>query len=358
MAKIVQTSKGWRVDYRLGGRRHRIVLPTKQLAYEYLKDIQLRKVDAEFGINPLKKKSLKDAIHEYVELVSTRKSYRTQVLEKQVFERFYEHFGNIHVSDVQLRDLELLQRQLLSKYELTPATVNRYFNVYRNFFSKCEDWNYTKFNPVRRIKNFPIRLTRKRLWTDEEINKLIFASADWLKDIVYLLAHTGMRMGEVCKLKWKHVDFERGILTVSSIKGTGDERVRYIPLLGDLMELFLVKRDWAKRLFKCRDEDCVFLNASQNPTSSTHVSRELARLIRKAGLNGLLAKNLRHTFITHMAGQDQSIEKIRQLAGHTTLRTTENYLHLQDHQMREAMEKAALGRNILPLPKNVGTSGH
>ncbi|MCB9073017.1 MAG: tyrosine-type recombinase/integrase [Bdellovibrionaceae bacterium] len=359
MAKVKYGKKGWVVDYRIGGRRSRISFPAKQLAYNFLKEIQLRKVDRDFGYRPIEKKSLKDAIHEYVDLVSTRKARRTFVLERQVFERLYDYLGNIDVTDIQLRDMELFQRHLLSKFNLTAATVNRYFNVYRNFFSKCEDWNYISSIPTKKVKNFPIKVTTKKVWSDEDIFRLYSSCADWLKDIVFLLTYTGVRMGEACKLKWKDVDLEKRLLTVSSIKGTGDERLRSIPLPDPILQFLIQKKEKSRGLGKAQDQNFVFLNASGNPTSSTHVSRELSRQIRKVGLEGMLARNLRHTLLTYLAAQDLSLEKIRQIAGHTTLRTTENYLHLQDHHMRSTMEKAVEGRKILGRAEEwVGTSGH
>jgi site-specific recombinase XerD len=75
----------------------------------------------------------------------------------------------------------------------------------------------------------------------------------------------------------------------------------------------------------------------------------MRRLTKKLGLKGLTLHGLRHTFITSLAAQNHSLEKIRLLVGHSNLKTTEKYLHLQDTHLKETMETFLQTRNVESL---------
>lgn len=268
-------------------------------------------------------------------------------MERLNFERMYEYFGNIHVSEITLLGLEEFQVWLKRKYQITNSTVNRQFNIFKNFLSKCEDWHFLRENPSRRLKNLRYKAPVKKIWSDDQIQQVLSLAQPWAREIFIHLALTGARRGEMARLQWKDVSFEKKMLRLVSQKGSGDERVRHIPLNQEFLDTYRRLKQEARRQFRARPEDHVFVNASGLPVSPTHITREMARLTKRLGLEkGLNLHGLRHTFCTLMATNNQSLEKIRQLAGHSSLRTTEQYLHIQDHELRQAMDQAMKTRSL------------
>ena len=65
----------------------------------------------------------------------------------------------------------------------------------------------------------------------------------------------------------------------------------------------------------------------------------MSRLVKKLGFKGLTLHGLRHTFLTRMAAKDISLEKVRRVAGHASLITTQQYLHVSNEDLRRAVEK-------------------
>ena len=59
------------------------------------------------------------------------------------------------------------------------------------------------------------------------------------------------------------------------------------------------------------------------------MSTAVHRVVHKMGCDGLGLHGMRHTILTELVQSDVSLEKVRQLAGHSNLKTTEQYLHLK-----------------------------
>ena len=68
--------------------------------------------------------------------------------------------------------------------------------------------------------------TRVRYLTDDEESRLIAALPTWLRPLITIALHTGMRKGELLKLTWNDIDFVSGTIFVrtSSRARAGDCR--------------------------------------------------------------------------------------------------------------------------------------
>ena len=59
--------------------------------------------------------------------------------------------------------------------------------------------------------------------------------------------------------------------------------------------------------------------------------------LRRAGIEGLRFHDLRHTFATRLAEKGIDVETIRDLLGHSSITTTQRYMHSRDERKREAV---------------------
>ena len=64
------------------------------------------------------------------------------------------------------------------------------------------------------MKKLKGEVKRVRFLMPDEVQKLLSNCADYLKPIVTVAVHTGMRKGELLGLKWDQVNFEQGIITL------------------------------------------------------------------------------------------------------------------------------------------------
>lgn len=164
--------------------------------------------------------------------------------------------------------------------------------------------------------------------------------------IALLAICTGMRVGELCALRWEEVDIEGkrlsvrlnavklpGRLSVSSPKTPGSRRMIDLPDVAVGMLSALPKTS-----------DYVFPNRKGEARSPTVVSRALANIFRSLGLP-ITAHGLRHSHATMLMELGVSPKVVAERLGHSSPAFTMRvYSHASPSLQREAADK--LGENL------------
>jgi integrase/recombinase XerD len=202
----------------------------------------------------------------------------------------------------------------------------------------------------RKPKRLPEVLSR------EEVVRVLMA-APILRDrmLLGLMYATGLRVGEVVRLRWKDVDFDRAVLRVWQGKGRKDRQVMlpesFAPLLADLGR---------------EKEPGGFIFAAAVP--GRHVSPRLAQRVMQnavdlAGIGKQAScHTLRHSFATHLLENGTDVRFIQSLLGHVKLETTMLYTHVAAIRERKVespldgllkappIENVVPAREVLALP--------
>ncbi|HEX3560727.1 MAG TPA: site-specific integrase [Pyrinomonadaceae bacterium] len=160
---------------------------------------------------------------------------------------------------------------------------------------------------------------RERILTREEETNLLNAcdqpKCKHLRAIIICALDSGMRQGEILKLKWADVDCEAGLITVCAFN-TKTMKERTVAITTRLkLELERLWKSSAKN-----SDDLVF-RYSDNVKNSFTTVRE------KAKLNDLRFHDLRHTHATRLDDLGFSMAKIANQLGHTQLQTTLRYVN-------------------------------
>jgi integrase/recombinase XerD len=139
---------------------------------------------------------------------------------------------------------------------------------------------------------------------------------------------TGLRLGELLRLKAADLDGQRLLLHVRSGKGNKDRMVPLSPLL-----LQRLRHYW--RLFRPK----LWLFPGPGPAghlSTNHVARMCQRAVRAAGITKKASLHtLRHSYATHLLEAGVDLPSLQRLLGHNQISTTLRYLHLrQSHLQR------------------------
>ncbi|XDD48260.1 tyrosine-type recombinase/integrase [Leptospira sp. WS39.C2] len=145
---------------------------------------------------------------------------------------------------------------------------------------------------------------------------------DWEKVIFTLLYSSGIRIGEVVKLKTSHIDFDRKSILIESGKG-GHERYALLAdktaiLLKQYMEIYNPK---SYLFFSHKGKDIAA--SVRSIQASFQKIRKLAN-IEKYGT----VHTLRHSFATHLMEDGYGLVYIQKLLGHADIKTTLVYLHV------------------------------
>lgn len=235
-------------------------------------------------------------------------------------------------------DLERLKTALLKK-GYAPATVKHCLVLIRQVFNKALIWGmYQGGNPVKGVKMPTIQNERTRFLTREEAERLLKALSEMtrpdLHDMALLSLHTGMRAGEIFKLKGNDLDFQNNIIRIVDAK---NKKTRHAYMTKTVREMLLKRKPEAPENFVFPD---------RNGKKIVSISQSFPKIIKKLGFNKnviddremVTFHSLRHTFASWLAMQGESLITIRDLLGHKTTAMTERYAHLiPDHKRRAAV---------------------
>lgn len=149
--------------------------------------------------------------------------------------RDYERYGRYWKDALGTKTLRQVAPGDIERYvaahagDLTPASINRQLAFLKRVFNVAVADGKAVTNPVRAVKLFKENNRRVRFLIEDEEKKLreAFPEAHWPLAAVAL--HTGLRQGEQFGLRWEHVDFATGIITVPRSKHGESRRVRDLP---------------------------------------------------------------------------------------------------------------------------------
>ncbi|OYT28974.1 MAG: hypothetical protein B6U95_03065 [Thermofilum sp. ex4484_82] len=220
---------------------------------------------------------------------------------------------------------------LKKEHNYRNTTLYRKLACLKTFYRFLVDNGYVDENVVDKVdrpklpKRLPTALTR------EEVEKLLEAAEkDRDKLIVMALYSTGVRVSELCNLKWDDIDLNSGEVRV---RGKGNkERI----VLMDAETLNLLK--------KYREKN----NSSEKvfPVSPRTVQRIIKKLAEKAGIRKKCTPHtLRHSLATHLLERGVDIRIIQELLGHSSLSTTQIYTHVSRTLLKQEYSK------LFELPK-------
>lgn len=142
---------------------------------------------------------------------------------------------------------------------------------------------------------------------------------------VHLLLDEGMRSGEVQRLKMKDINFTENYIVIRNSKyGKG----RMLPLAGKAREFLL---EYFRLNGQPADVDYVFHTNKGEPLSENAIKCVFQRLKVKSGVSRIYPHLLRHTFATSFILGGGSVEVLRIYMGHSSIDTTQRYLHLANN---------------------------
>ena len=160
-------------------------------------------------------------------------------------------------------------------------------------------------------------LPKEHILTEAEIGRLISNSEGYLKHIILIALNTGMRRGEILKLKTSSINIREGFLTVTAVTSK-TKKSRDIALNNSMMELFT-------KLMPLRLGQEYFF---QNPLTNkpyTDLKTAWKTILNKAGITNFRFHDLRHCFATYGILRGGDLISLKETLGHTRVTTTERY---------------------------------
>jgi len=137
---------------------------------------------------------------------------------------------------------------------------------------------------------------------------------------------TGMRRGELFRLKWEDVDFERGFIHIKNPKGGEDQE---IPL-----------NDEARKLLEHHTRtESPYIFPGREGKQRTDINHRLKMIKEKAGLpkDFRALHGLRHVYASMLASSGEvDLYTLQKLLTHKSPLMSQRYAHLRDETLRKA----------------------
>ncbi len=316
-------------------------IPTKRDAEIVLSNLLRRLNSANY--NPRSCCLFRDFVEEWKSQALPALKYATQT--------HYEYVINVHLlpvfGNVQLRLLsrESIQALLATKLkDLSWRTVKHIRTTLGTILGTAEVWGYIEDNPVRKTR-LPRRGPRpeKQVLSPEQLRQLLDQLPEPSKSLVWLLALTGLRIGELLALRWQDLDLEVGLLRVrrTLYEGHFDEPKsrtsnRTVPLGPAGIAILRSRKPEA-----ADHEALVFGSQKGTPLCRRNLSnRQLAPICKALGLPRITWHSLRHCNATLLDSVGTPLGTVQALLGHSSPEITrEIYLHSLPAGARDAVEK-------------------
>jgi integrase len=219
---------------------------------------------------------------------------------------------------------------------VTPAAVNRDLAVLRILFNLAIRLKKARTNPVSGVNLLPEHNLQMRVLSWEEEASYLTVASQPLRDVAMLILETGMRPGEVFRLRREDVNLELGFLRIPTGKTAFARRTIPLTQRGRAVlsrRMLDAKSDW---LFPSRS------NAEQ-PINWLRRAHVIA--LCKAGVHPpFRLYDLRHTALTRMAMAGIDLPTLRELAGHANIQMTMRYVHPTPQHKVAAITKLELFR--------------
>ncbi len=161
--------------------------------------------------------------------------------------------------------------------------------------------------------------------------------------IITLFLNCGMRLSELVGINLKNIDFSENKLTVIG-KGNKERTIYLNKSCVNAVNEYLKVRPHEGVKFDSRD--ALFLSKRKERISNRMVQEIVKRELARAGLdiNKYSVHKLRHTAATLMYQYgDVDIRALQVLLGHQSISTTQIYTHVENEQVRNAVESNPLG---------------
>ncbi len=334
----------WYIQYFFGGRRIRkAVGPFKKEAEAALGKIKgAIREDRYFEKKEIPQITVEELAYRFKEWGRVKKSFKN--FDDVNLKPILEYFKGRFISEITEYDVETFRahRKAVPTKAKRPearrprsnATLNHELGTLKRLFNKAVSWGFTERNPGANVRPLPTTKGRTRFLTVEEAGALLQVAPGHLRPILITALETGMRRGEIMKLKWSDVDMKAGMIFVAETK-TG--RPRHIPMSSRL-------RATLGRLPRRLGSDYVFTGVKRFPKVGKDgepfhdVRTAFENACRRAGIEGFRFHDLRHTAASHMVMAGVPFKTVGEILGHTTSAMTERYSHLTPEHKRKAVE--------------------
>jgi integrase len=275
----------------------------------------------------------------------------------------YKGYINNHIkrliSDVPIPDLKPIIIQdfvykLTAEKRLSARTIGIIVTMLSSALNYAEDYEFIERNPCRRIRLPKVEEKEVEVFTQNEQKRIeneILKSEDKRYYGILITLYTGMRIGELCALKWENVDFDKKCISIKkslnrisrddnsnkkTVMAEQEPKTKKSKRIIHLPD-FIVK---ILRKLKTERKGEYVVSAKDGKFVQPRTMQILhKKLLKKANVPYNNFHALRHTFATRAAELNTDPKTVSETLGHTNTQITLNRYTHSLYEQKQIMTK-------------------
>ena len=324
----------WWMSFCAGGTRYRQSTGTanRKVAEKILGKIEAQIVEGKwFDVVKARQYTFEDMMDRFMAEHAPTKEPATQKLYLNHLAHLRPFFSGMTLDKIDT-DAILQYVQHRRSEVCRPGTRNRELAMLSKAFNLARLWKWTKENPCQLVKREKEDNEIGRCLTDEEEDKLLEACKGFLGgqlyEMVVVALNTGIREGEILKMRWNKIDLFRKTFESYNEKTNSWRTVAMNETVYALL----------KEKAKIRSmSGYVFTTSADTPMDARNLLRDWYKALKLAGITGLRFHDLRHTVGTRLGRAGQDIHTIACILDHSQLSTTRRYVKHNAESMRRGL---------------------
>ncbi|MBR9832618.1 tyrosine-type recombinase/integrase [bacterium] len=225
---------------------------------------------------------------------------------------------------------------------ISSRTINRKMTTLKSYFKFLLQKKIVNANPTYKIRSLKNHRKLPQFVSEKEMFQLFDSyfvedSYECSRDriILELFYATGIRLSELINLKFRDIDYSKGVMKVLGKRN----KERFVPLYTDLLQRLSALQMLNQELVS--NADFVFLTKKGTKIYSRLVYRIVNTYLSQASNSEKRSPHvLRHTFATHLLNNGAELNTIKELLGHTSLAATQVYTHNSIEKLKKIYQQA------------------
>lgn len=315
----------------------------ERLIVEQAKEI--RRMDAKLTGSYL---TFGEVTGKWLSVVQAARRYSTYVKYRGIYEKHLkalEKYGMDEISGVLLNE-KIFERKQNRYTQNLKSTVTQIVNQIIRFGNDVYGYHIPVLaNQGNKKKGKKIEIINQTEQT--ALLRYLSVDTDRFKAGICLCYATGLRLGEVCSLKWEDIDFDQRIIhinrTVQRIAVTGGHAktalMESVPKSAFSMREIPIS-DYIVRILCGLERSGAYVIGGEKPVEPRTYENRFKRYEGEAGIGIYNFHVLRHTFATNCIENGMDVKTLSDILGHSNVQITLNrYVHPTIESKRKQMEK-------------------
>jgi integrase len=244
-------------------------------------------------------------------------------------------------------------REWVSGLKVSARTVRSIVNTFSQILNEAVYDEAIEYNPTRKVRLPKLDEYDPEPYSDVEAQLLLSNAKGWFRNFLGFLFLTGMRIGEVCALRWESIS-ETHILVAKTMRNkvstpVKTRNIHSIPIFNGL-------RYFIAEQHKLTQTGLVFPEAH----GADYVRGKWVKLLERCGMEGRVLYNTRHTFaIKALDSSKFKVSEISKLLGHTSTQMLfQKYAKwIKSEQMKVDLNFSTLGTSLDTVSSEVPKIG-